>query len=188
MLKIEIDLDFGLYGELEIVSEVGRWQQKVKRLTERIPSKCLLREQIVSGTSLRGSIGPLPHPIVPSPPQPSVFGPKEALKVHRIQTANEPLATSSSDPPASPHRADLREPRAKVSSSPGTKQLPIEGPKKFDRKGYSLPKQGTFKAFLAKSKKVSRNRRHGKKTKMDSNLNHLDQFKDKKLDLTKSSF
>lgn len=40
---VEIDLERGFYGELEIESEVGRWKQKVIRLTDGVPSKCILR-------------------------------------------------------------------------------------------------------------------------------------------------
>lgn len=53
-IYVEIDLDFGFYGELEIISEVGRWKQKDTKLRNRFHGKCHLRDQITARGSLKG--------------------------------------------------------------------------------------------------------------------------------------
>ncbi|GLJ34303.1 hypothetical protein SUGI_0689410 [Cryptomeria japonica] len=56
-MYVEIDLSKGFYSELEIISELGRWKQKVSRFGKGVPGKCILRNQIVNNSSLATSIG-----------------------------------------------------------------------------------------------------------------------------------
>lgn len=62
-IYVETDLSKGFYSELEIISELGRWKQKVIRLGNGVPSKCLLRNQIVNNSSLVTSLGALNLPL-----------------------------------------------------------------------------------------------------------------------------
>lgn len=41
-IYVEIDLHKGFYNFLEIISEMERWKQKVQRLGNHIPGKCIL--------------------------------------------------------------------------------------------------------------------------------------------------
>lgn len=56
-IYVEIDLQKGFYSVLEIISDMGRWKQRVQRLGKQIPGKCILWNQLIKNSSIAASTG-----------------------------------------------------------------------------------------------------------------------------------
>lgn len=88
-IYVEIDLSKGFYSELEIISDLGRWKQKVIRLGKALSGKCLLRNQIVNNSSLAVSLGALNIPPQNSEP---LVSPESQKRTLDWDTALDPQA------------------------------------------------------------------------------------------------